>query len=315
MLSRVTTLSGSFTTHRPFLRSDAIAAGIDPRVLRGARFRRLFRGVLVDASVPLTPRLRVEAALLPFGDSAFASHASAARLLGIPIPNLPEEWVTVTDPNDRRAREGIRCVQRSPTTDLLAIGGIRISGYCRVFLELSDLLTLVDLVIVGDHLVQKGKVTPADLIEAAQTSRLPGPSLARQAARFVRAGVDSPMETRLRMLLVLAGLPEPEVNHLIRDETGHIVRRYDLWYAASETLVEYEGRQHADNEAQWHSDITRREELDERNRRLLTVTSRGIYADPAGTLTRIRRVLAARGEPGVPRTLSDAWRAHFPGYG
>ncbi len=55
-------------------------------------------------------------------------------------------------------------------------------------------------------------------------------------------GVDSPMVTRLRMLIVLAGLPEPKVNLVIRDEYGHPVRRYDLGYEKSRTLVEYDAR-------------------------------------------------------------------------
>jgi hypothetical protein len=42
--------------------------------------------------------------------------------------------------------------------------------------------------------------------------------------RIARNGVDSPMESRLCMLLVLAGLPEPFVNHALRDETTGRVR-------------------------------------------------------------------------------------------
>ena len=47
-----------------------------------------------------------------------------------------------------------------------------------------------------------------------------GAKLARRAARFVRDGVDSAMETRLRMLLVLAGLPAPEVNFILPPRPG-----------------------------------------------------------------------------------------------
>ena len=43
-----------------------------------------------------------------------------------------------------------------------------------------------------------------------------GCRLARRAASLAREGVDSPQETRLRLLLVLAGLPEPRVNVIIR---------------------------------------------------------------------------------------------------
>ena len=42
--------------------------------------------------------------------------------------------------------------------------------------------------------------------------------------------------------------------------------------------------------------------------------SSGIYATPEQTLRRVHRVLLARGLPGVPLRLGDAWRAHFPGH-
>lgn len=67
----------SLDTRRPFTRADAIAAGIDPRLLRGSRFRRIFRGVYVDAAVADSPTLRTRAALCLFDPTAFASHASA----------------------------------------------------------------------------------------------------------------------------------------------------------------------------------------------------------------------------------------------
>ena len=46
----------SFDTSRPFTRADALAAGISATMLRGSRFRRLFRGVYISADVPVNPR-------------------------------------------------------------------------------------------------------------------------------------------------------------------------------------------------------------------------------------------------------------------
>ncbi len=45
-------------------------------------------------------------------------------------------------------------------------------------------------------------------------------------AALVRHGVDSPMESRLRLLIVLAGLPEPEVGRTVYDaDGGWLIRR------------------------------------------------------------------------------------------
>ena len=134
---------------------------------------------------------------------------------------------------------------------------------------------------------------------------------ARRVVGYVRDGVDSPMETRLRMLIVLAGLPEPEVNYTIRDEYGSVLRRIDLSYPVVRLMVEYDGRQHVERIEQWDSDIDRREEFDGDGWRTLIVTSAGIFRDPERTLRRVRSALLSNGVRVGP--LSDRWRAHFPG--
>jgi len=167
---------------------------------------------------------------------------------------------------------------------------------------------------VGDHLVRQGHTTVEKLVSFCATSAHPGAAAARIAVGYVRRDVDSPMETRLRMLIVLAGLPEPAVNRTIRDVYGQPVRRYDLSYEASKTIVEYDGRQHVERVAQWEKDLERREAIDDDAWRILVVISSGIFEHPERTLAKIHRLLQQRGEPGVPRRLSDAWRPHFPGH-
>lgn len=304
-------MPASLDTRRPFSRADALAAGTDPKLLEGSRFRRVFRGVYVDASVGVTPQVRAEAALVPFHPTAFASHASAARVLRLPIPTIPDEHVTVFDRRHRRSRDGIRC-HLAPTAHVQTVRGVRVSSYEQVFVELAELLSLVDLVVVGDYLVRRGCASLEGLRSFCERAAGRGATRARLAASYVRERVDSPMETRLRMLIVLAGLPEPEVNLTLRDEFGVPIRRYDLSYPASRTAVEYDGRQHVEREDQWESDLERREASDGDGYRLIVVISKGIYVEPERTLLRIWRILRERREPGVPATLSDDWRPHFP---
>jgi hypothetical protein len=302
-------------TRRPFTRADAIAAGVDPRLFRGSRFRRLFRGVYVDATVPESTQLRTEAALKLFKRSAFASHASAARMHEVPIPTLPEEHVSVLHADDRRANPGVRCHVARPDARTTVRNGVRVSAHAQMFVELASLLSLVDLVIVGDHLVRHHHLTTHDLDDFCATSRLPGARAARVAASYVRARVDSPMETRLRMLIVLAGLPEPEVNHTVRTVDGEPLRRYDLCYPAVKVIIEYDGRHHIEREESWEADLDRREAIDDDEWRILVVTARGIFREPARTVERVHRLLARRGMPGLIRTPRGDWRPHFPGQG
>lgn len=298
-------------TRRPFSRADAIKAGIDRKLFRGSRFRRIFRGVYIDAGVRMTPKLRAEAALVPFHTSAFASHASAARIHGVPVPTLPAEHVTVLKGAHRRCRPDIQCHLRTDGR-IVVKDGVRVSGYGQMFVELAELLSLVDLVVVGDNLVRHERIKRAALTVLCKASALPGADAARRAAAYVRERVDSPMETRLRMLIVLAGLPEPEVNVTVRTADGVPLRRYDLSYPSAKVIIEYDGRQHIEREDSWESDLDRREAIDDEGWRILVVTSRGIYREPLRTLERISRLLSARGLPGVPRRPTDDWRPHFP---
>ena len=158
-------------------------------------------------------------------------------------------------------------------------------------------LGLVDLVVVGDWLVRWRGLSPEQLVEACRRSRHRDSRKALAAAQLVRRDVDSPMETRLRLLLVLAGLPEPEVNLLVRDELGAVVRRYDLCYPLVRVAVEYDGRLHVEVVAQWEDDLERRADMDDDDWRLVVVIGSGIYKDPLRTLRRVHRVLLAAACP------------------
>lgn len=297
---------------RPFTRADAAAAGVDPKVLRTSRYRRIFRDVYVSADVPDSPALRADAALALHPPTAFLSHTDAARFYRLPVPDTPDVHVTVPSQRDRRARPGVRCHIATAPPRVVEVRGRRVSHPFRMFIELASMLSLVDLVVVGDAMVRVFGIEPERLVKELAGCSERHVVAARRAAGHVRAEVDSPMETRLRMLLVLAGLPEPTVNLKLRDEHGEVVMRFDLSYPAVRLAVEYDGRQHAEDTGQWNHDVDRRELIDDIEWQVVVVTSKGIYREPARTIERVRSKLLKRGCRDMPRRLSDAWRPHFP---
>jgi hypothetical protein len=189
--------------------------------------------------------------------------------------------------------------------------GIPVSTPEQTFIDLAALgLNLVDLVVVGDAMLKARVTTIPLLIRAIEGWKGHGTRLALRAARLMREGVDSPMETRLRLLIILAGLPEPTVNLIIRGEDDRWRMRFDLCYLDQRLIVEYDGRQHRDDAEQWERDIYRREDLDQMGYRLLVVTRRGIYNKPHRTVERVRDALRERGVR-VPSRLKNEWRRHF----
>ena len=331
--------SEAFDPRVPFLRAAGEAAGITPSQFEAKSLRRLVRGVHVQASAAVDTTLRARAALLVAPNGSAVSRHTAAMMWGGIVPDDWHTHVTTFWPKADERREQARARARvrgggagctsaarrrlewgrmdvdgvdsrvsSEPWGVVTLRGIRVTTPLRTFLDLAEDLDLVDLVVLGDSLVRTTNLTPAELVKGAAS---PGRYRrhARRAASLVRAGVDSGPETRLRLLLVLAGLPEPEVNIVIYDRDGVVLRRIDLGYRRQMVGVEYDGRHHAENDEQWAADITRREDFDDWSWRLVTVISPGLWKEPGTTLRRVCHALRQRGL--AVQVTSEEWKRYF----
>ncbi|MGL1521349.1 hypothetical protein ACSTIE_23430, partial [Vibrio parahaemolyticus] len=79
-----------------------------------------------------------------------------------------------------------------------------------------------------------------------------GSKVRRLALDLAVDGSESPKESALRVLLVMAGLPTPECNVEIFDGS-RFVARVDLLYRAARLVIEYDGDYHRDPQ-QWSRD-------------------------------------------------------------
>ena len=84
----------------------------------------------------------------------------------------------------------------------------------------------------------------------------PGVDRARRVLRWVVPGTDSMHETRTRLVLVRAGLPQPQVNLEVRcaGQTFYL----DMAYLREKVAVEYDGAGHVGNTKQMAADDRRR---------------------------------------------------------
>ena len=295
---------------RPFTLADAKRLGLGAAFVRGSRFRRVFRGVFIRAEVPDTAALRFDAAQHIASRRIWATCHTAADLLGVPVPAHPETHIGIQPGAHGPYRVGISTHRHDlrPTTQ--NVDGRATATDTDVFLQLADYLCLVDLVIVGDALVRLGRLEPRGLVAAAEAAGGRNVRLARRAAGLVRERVDSPMETRTRLLIVFAGLPEPETNRDALDEAGGWIARPDLSYPLLRIAIEYDGEDHR-ADAQRSKDIRRREAYDREGWRVVVVTARDFFAFPSQTLLRIWLVLRERRHPALPREIGEGWRPYF----
>ena len=308
-----TTAPPRFDPRVPFSRADARAGGLAEHLLRTPAYQRLFHDTYLCSSIAVTTEMRAAAAIGRTGPDAYASHHTAAELWGVPVPIDGLVHVTTAKFEGRNRRRGVLTHQPLTARGSVAVRhGVRLSRPTQVFCELAAAgVGLVDLVVAGDAMVKKGLATLESLTRSVDSMTGAGVRVARRAVAYVRVGVDSAMESRLRMLLVLAGFPEPEVNVILRDLGGDWSRRFDMCYLALKLIIEYDGEQHGDLDHR-DSDIHRREELERLGYTLVQVTSLGIYSDPARTLRRVADALREAGGH-APGRWRPEWRQHFPG--
>jgi len=127
---------------------------------------------------------------------------------------------------------------------------------------------------MGDGLLSRFKpwASMVGLAEAvSQAAGCRGAAILREALASIRPGTDSARETMLRLIVVRAGFPEPEVNGPIVNRYGATIAHGDLVFREKKVILEYEGRHHADDERQFSIDIARLDELMEEGWRVIRV--------------------------------------------
>jgi hypothetical protein len=291
-------------TRRPFTRARALALGVTPEALRGPAVRRIDRGIFLDARLELTLKMRLAGYLLVLPRETVVDGVTALQLNGVDVGTAePYRFCTTAAHHPIRPGLRVRRVAELPPN----AGGV--SKTLPALVAARTELSLLDLVVAGDWLIRL-KRAPYEKVRAALHTAVGRDCLkARRAAELVRGRVDSPRETRLRLLIVLAGLPEPECNVELGDEL-FFIGRVDLYLRAWNVAVEYEGDQHRTNAKQYDRDLGRYEDLAAAG--YLTVrVSKEAMRKPRNVADRIYRALVSRGYTGPPPHFGAEWRDAF----
>lgn len=307
----------------PFTPQDAIASGVTRHMLRGKRFRSPAYGVYTAVSLPDTLRDRCRALSLVLPPDATFSHETALALGGwlSPTPGgggyryarEPDSTapIHVTVPAGRVRPQGRGVIgHRSDllTGDVLDVGGIRLTSPWRTWCDLGTSADEVDLVILADALRRRFADGERRLnAQLDQWSGRRGARGLRRALARSRDRVDSPMETRLRLIFEDAGLPEPTVNEWVRDANGDPVHRPDLSWPTWKVAADYDGTHHNDRDSledvrdgrrsNWRQrqDASRHDLLDEVDWALRVFTSFHVLRAPEIGVRRMRDALRLHG--------------------
>ncbi|AYF98151.1 hypothetical protein D7I47_07720 [Protaetiibacter intestinalis] len=258
------------------------------------------------------PREIVEAYALRQHPGQVISHTTALLLWGAPLPRSveTEEAIHVSSVGAARPRTAHTIPhrlypQRTPVTML---GDIHLTSPEVSWVMSAPLLGLDALIAAGDFLVTGSEpydgAPPLTTIDAlaATVARRPGDRgirRAREALEQVRYGSLSNGETRMRLMVVRAGLPEPELNYWVLGPLGDRVAMLDGAYPEFQQALEYESLLHQSPE-KFRRDIRKQQELAAIDWNLHRLTSEEVdprLRTPASraAVARIRAALRARG--------------------
>jgi hypothetical protein len=295
----------------PFTLKEAADAGITQPQLRHQGLQQPTRGVRVpraDVGTDhgLAPTIRPYTLITEF---AAASHASAFLLWRFPgfLPGSEEPLIHISRPDTTTImrRPGVRGHRGQFFADeIVELDGLFITSRTRTWLDCARKMSIDELTVVADHLLRlprpafEGRSEPyatlADLADMLDRHKgTPGIRKARLALEQARVGSDSAPETRLRLALENAGLPEPQLN-VPTELIAGVVRQPDLAYPDAKVAVEYEGAVHSEA-AQIVKDISREEDFSRAGWTLVRISKRHMENDARAAVAKVRSALMSRG--------------------
>ena len=237
-----------------FARDEAVAAGLSrdqlhERVKRG-QYTRLYPGVYAIAGAPRTVRQLLAGVAKSFPHLAAISHQTAAEMWGLTRRGI-RVFEVVTTRWDRVPRPGIRVHESLDLidVDVVELDGIPVTTAARTVVDLgaSHRWSVESALEEG---IRRGLFS-LDEVE----------SFGRRVARRGRRGVgvirpllesrsrwdsvtESALEDRFRSLIAAWGLPEPVLQHEIRQDDGLFVSRVDFAYPHCGLAIELDSEAH-----------------------------------------------------------------------
>ncbi len=238
----------------------------------------------------------------------YFSHSTAAALHGMPLPGtLNIAPLHIASPR----RDG-----QPRRTDVKGhlFGGGHVDmvfglpviapddAWCLISTQvgLHDLVAAGDFLLSGRRLPGGARSRPLCTLEQLHLAarRFRGRRGARAVIRALdrmRTGVDSRMESRMRLLLEDSGVRELVIGHAIPVDAGAAVLHPDLAIVRLRLCFEYEGEEHRTDRKRFRSDIRRRERLEEAGWRVVRVTADDVFGSTEQFLSRVHRLIRTRG--------------------
>jgi AbiEi antitoxin C-terminal domain/Protein of unknown function (DUF559) len=263
----------------------------------------LHRGVACESAQLLALETRVSAAGLAIGAPVIACLHTAAEFHGFGV--VTTDRVHVIDPAPRHlaARDWLVLHQLFARPDeVISVDGLLATTPARTAIEVARNVGRPRALAVLDAALRR-QVAMEELAEQCerQAGRR-GIVEVRTLLPLADGRAESPMESVTRLICLQAGLPAPELQFVICDESGWPARYLDLAWPDHKVAVEYDGvAAHTGAEA-LRRDRARHNFLVERGWTIIYATADDVLRHPGRLIARISRALAraTAAQPEVP---------------
>lgn len=281
--------------------SELKAAGVSHWRFNAGDVPRVFHGLAVAPGTNSESfEIKVEALRRLMVPGRFISRHTAARVYGLPVQRILRELdVGAVRPLRPPRHEGLRGHQvRRGIFRSLPTSPDWIPAPGEVWATLASTESLEQLVVVGDFLISgpNRQAEPiCDLLELEDVVKrfkgCVGIARLRDALPLLRTGVESPAESKARLLIVRAGFPEPKTCCPV-PVYGRILHA-DLGYPELKIAIDYEGEYHySGGVEQGRKDNSRHEAMRDAGWTVLTITAIDLR-DPRDFLRRLSRAIRA----------------------
>lgn len=254
-------------------RDYLLRSGMHRRDLASDSMQRVFPGSWVRADADLTLETLSRFFLAHMRPGAVLSHQTAAELIGVPLPRALTydggSAIHCRGPDLTSPTVGSLVVVHQPLPRrAISHSGLVMSHPLSALQDIAPKLSHVELVVAldavaADRFGTSLRVRRTEMAEAVGELRGRGAPALRRALPHVRERSWSPMETKLRLLMLRHGFPEPALNVPVLEEATGIEFYIDLAYPDERIAIEYDSEDHRKDRKIWQKDLNKTDALHE----------------------------------------------------
>ena len=222
--------------------------GLDRMVRRGDLIR-VRSGVYVEgrrfgSAEPVARHLMAVRAVAGLLGTGYAvSHLSAVAAHGLPVlrSDVGKVHLSFVERGKPRSDATLQIHAGVPSRVVVQVAGTPVVTMPVAVVQAAASVGVRAGIVAADAAVRSG-VTHDQLATALGVGRLGrGRRVAARVVALADGRSESPGESWARLVMAEVGLPEPELQGLVHDESGAIVARVDFLFRAERVVVEFDG--------------------------------------------------------------------------